>query len=812
MNLELTVEKLKRHINPDDLGIETTESLAQLSGIIGQKRAVNALQFGLQIDGRGYNIYVAGPPGTGKMTSVQTFLEELASKKDTPPDWIYVNNFHDPYNPTAIRLPAGTGVNFQQDMDHLLDHIRGELPKIFESEDYTAQKEEILSDLKRRRDAVSKEINETAASEGFNLQPTPMGIVFVPLKNGERMSEEEFESLPGSEKEELEKRREKLQSEMQTLSKKMRKIEREVMEKVRDLDKRVALNLVGGIIEDLIEKYEDYPDVENYLKDVQQDVVDNVDTFKALDGKSDEQGAAEQFNPQLQMLQKMTLKKYKVNVLVDNSKQKGAPVIVEFNPTYNNLLGRIEKEMQMGALNTDFTMIKAGSLPRANGGFLVLPVEDVLSNLSSYDGLKRALRSCEVQIEELGERLGFMTTKSLRPQPIPVDVKVVLVGPPMIYRLLHAYDTEFSELFKVKADYDTRMSHAEENVKNFLGFISTYCQKENLNHLHKTAAAKILEHASRMAEDQDKISTEFGDLADLIREANFWAKQDGQNLVKGEHVQKALDEKIYRSNLIEERIQEMIERGVLLIDTEGAEVGQVNGLSVLDIGDYQFGRPSRITATVGPGRGNIIDIEREVKLGGPIHSKGVLIISGFLTKTFAQGRPLTLSARLVFEQSYQGVEGDSASSTELYAVLSALANVPIKQGIAVTGSVNQHGNVQAIGGINHKIEGFFDVCKVKGLTGDQGIIMPESNLKNLMLREDVIEAVKSKKFHIWPVKTIDEGIEILTGIPAGELQEDGTFTADSIKERVRQQLLEFADAIKQISEPEKKSNGDQQGI
>ena len=496
----------------------------------------------------------------------------------------------------------------------------------------------------------------------------------------------------------------------------------------------------------------------------------------------------------------MPFRKYQVNVLVDNSKQEGAPVVVELNPSYSNLFGRVEKEAHFGALYTDLTMIKAGSLHRANGGYLVLRAEDLLRNPFSWDGLKRALLSRQIEIEEPGERFGFMATKSVRPQPIPLDVKVALIGSPLLYYLLYASDDEFSELFKVKADFDTSMARDEENVQDFLAVLSTFCHKEKLKPLDASAVAKLLEHASRLAEDQEKLSTHFGALADVIREAHFWALQDGAPHVGAAHVQKALDEKLYRSNLIQERIQEMIARGTLLIDAAGEAVGQVNGLSVLSLGDYLFGKPSRITASVGPGREGVIDIEREVELGGPIHSKGVLILSGYLAQEYAQDKPLTLAARLVFEQSYEGIEGDSASSAELFTLLSALSGLPVKQGIAVTGSVNQHGELQAIGGVNQKIEGFFDVCQAKGLTGEQGVIIPQSNVQNLMLREDVVEAVKSKRFHVWPVKTIDEGIEILTGVPAGKRGPDGQFPEGTVGYRVDRRLREFAECLKEFPE------------
>ncbi|MCF6156996.1 MAG: ATP-binding protein [wastewater metagenome] len=794
MNYEVHTDELRRKFDPEDLGIEDTSELEHLKGIIGQKRAVNALQFGLKVKGIGFNIFVAGPPGVGKIASVKSFVEDMAKEKTVPPDWCYVNNFEDSYNPRAIKLPAGKGCEFREDMNALFDHVQKDLPKVFESDEYTARREEIVNELTKRRDAISEEINQKASEEGFVIQPTPIGIMIIPLKNGRPLSDEEFQSLPESVRKEIQEKQSRLQNELKGVMKNMRKLEHRARESVKELDQKVALHVVGELMDDLIEKYDQSPEIKKFLHDVQDDILRNIDMFKVLQQK----GAAPSpfANVQLQVMQETTLRKYQVNVLIDNSKQKGGPVILELNPTYHNLVGRIEKEVIMGALTTDFTQIKAGSLLRANGGFLIISIEDVLRNFQSWEALKRALYSCDVQIEELGERLGFMTTKTLRPQPIPIDVKVVLVGQPIFYRLLYFLDHEFAELFKVKADFDTRMDTTRENMNNFMSFISTFCSKEKIRHLDNAATADVMEYASRLAEDKEKLSTKFGHLADILREANFWSMEDGEPLIRSRHIRKTLDEKIYRSNLIEERIREMIDRGLILIDTAGEKVGQVNGLSVINLGDYQFGKPNRITATVEPGHSGIIDIEREVKLAGPIYSKGVLIVSGYLVNKYMQGKPTTLTARLVFEQSYEGVEGDSASAAELYSLLSVLAEVPIKQGIAVTGSVNQVGQVQAVGGINYKIEGYYDVCRVKGLTGNQGVIIPRSNVRNLILRKDVAEAVISKKFTIWTIDTIDEGIELLTGMVAGERQEDGTFPPNTFNEKVSKKLDSFEETLR----------------
>lgn len=801
---KLSPEQLCRTFDPKTLSSEKGAQRKAGESIIGQKRAVSALQFGLEIRNSGFNIYVAGPPGIGKMTAVQSFLEELARRKDTPPDWCYLNDFEDSYQPKVCHLPPGRGRILQADMKSVVAHVRREIPKAFESEEYSNRRDATVKSLDQQRAQALEKLNAQAAEAGFMLQATPFGLATIPMMNDKPLSDTDYQALPAQTREDFQRRHETLKDVLKATMKQIRDLERAAQEKLQALDQQVALYIVGGLLEELHEKYHDLPAVIAHLHAVQKDILENIETFKS--------GAAPSASPEggavaTPWLREQPFRKYQVNVLVDNSEQEGAPVVVELNPSYNNLFGRVEKEVQFGALYTDFTMIKPGSFHRANGGYLVMPMEDVLRNLLSWEGVKRALRSGEVEIEEIGERLGYMATKSLRPRPIPINIKVVLVGRPLLYYLLHAYDEEFPELFKVKADFDTRMASSEENIQDFLAFLPAFCDKEKLLHLDNTAKAKVLEYSARLAEDQEKLSAHFGALADIIREANFWTLQAGAKRISAVHVQKALEAKIYRSNLIEERLQEMIEREALLIDIAGQTVGQVNGLSVISLGDYFFGKPSRITASVGPGRDGVLDIEREVELGGPIHSKGVLILGGYLTQQFAQDKPLTLSARMVFEQSYEGVEGDSASSTELYALLSALSDLPLKQGIAVTGSVNQRGEVQAIGGVNQKIEGFFEVCKAKGLTGEQGVMIPQSNASNLMLREDVVAAVAAKKFSIWAVSSIAEGIEILTGVPAGVRGTEGKFPEGTVNDRVEQRLREFGERMKEFGREKRNASG-----
>ena len=797
MSFELSPEQLRRVFEPQTAGVETTESLDPREGIIGQERASTALHFGLGMKEEGFNIYVAGPPGSGKMTAVGSFLENVARIKDSPSDWCYVHNFDDPYRPNALELPAGKGRELQKDMRELVSLMGREIPRAFESEDYEQKRAQIVKAVERKRVEAMTRLQSQVAEAGFALQTTPYGIALLPLGGeGKPLTESELGNLSGAQRQDLDRRRDHLEGELKTVLKNIRDFARKVQKEGRELDQEVALYVVGGSIEYLISKHSETPEVVDYLKAIQKEILEDIDAFKGAPATPSGPPAMLD-GSKLAIPEQPRLRKYQVNLLVDQSRQKGAPIIVELNASYTNLVGRIEKEAQMGALHTDFTLIRPGSLHRANGGYLVVPAEDVVQNVGTWDGLKRALRSRQIQMEDLSERMGFTVTRTLAPEPIPLDVKVVLVGRPLLYYLLHSHDEEFSELFKVRADFDTTMECSEENIQDFVTFLCTFCCKEQCRHLEGGAVAKLLEHAARMAGDREKLSTQFGVLADVVREADFWARKDGSTFVAASHIQKAIEEKIHRSSLVKEKIQEMIVRGTVLIDTQGDAVGQVNGLAVLRMGDFMFGKPSRITASVGPGRKGMIDIEREVELGGALHSKGVLILNGYLTRQFAQDQPLSLNARLVFEQSYEGVDGDSASSTELYSVLSALSGLPINQGVAVTGSVNQAGEVQAIGGVNHKTEGFFDVCAAQGLTGNQGVLIPDSNVKNLMLREDVVEAVAAGKFHVWAVKTINQGIEVLTGVEAGERQEGGGFPEGSVNARVDRRLQELRESLKE---------------
>jgi len=789
---ELSHELARMRCPDDFISCKSTAELKPLEQIIGQDRAVRALQFGLKIKERGFNIYVAGQPGTGRKTAIVGFLEEIAKSRPVPSDWCYVNNFDDSNKPNGLRLPAGKGAEFQGDMERFVSEMPKSLKRAFESEEYAKRREETLKVIEEERNELTNQMNLLARQEGFLLQRSPIGLLIVPIVEGRPISDQEFARLPPKVQGEIQRRREALQNKLRNALRQFRDLERKADATVEELNRDVASFAMEHLFSALLEEYGDIDEVKHFLEDVKKDILDNLAVIL---------GGGQTPQPQLPFpmpgLKEDPTNRYRVNLIVDNSKLEGAPVVMELNPTLQRLFGMMEKEARFGTLVTDYTMIRGGSAHRANGGFLVIPIEDLLTKPLAWESLKRAIMNEKLEIEEVTERLGFMTTKTLRPEAIPFDAKVILIGNPQLYYLLYRLDRDFKELFKVKADFDTTMERNEENVSRYASFVCTVCCKEGLKHLDPSGIAAIVEYSSRLAADQKKLSTRFAEVADIIREASFYAEEEGLVYTSKRHVDKALEERVYRSNLMQKKIEEMISRGVLLIDTEGEKVGQVNGLAVLALGDYGFGKPNRLTATVGVGREGIVDIEREAKTGGPIHTKGVMILSGYLNGRYAYDKPLSLSARLVFEQSYSGVEGDSASGAELYAILSALSGKPIKQYFAVTGSVNQKGEVQAIGGVNEKIEGFYEVCKSKGLNGSQGVVIPASNLENLMLKEEVVEAIKTGKFHVYPVKTIDEGIEILTGVKAGERRADGTYEEGTINDLVQKRLMEMAERIKE---------------
>jgi lon-related putative ATP-dependent protease len=788
---ELTAEKAYKVCGSDSIECASSQELTALETIVGQDRAIRAMQFGLGIKEKGFNIYVSGMPGTGRTTAVRKYLEEMAAAKPIPNDWCYVNNFKDPYRPNVLSLPAGRAVELQKGMENLTKVAFQDVRNVFETEEYAKHKEETLAKFQQHKQELLDSVNKMANEAGFILQPTPMGVVTVPTRNGKPLSEEDFLKLSQKDKDALVQNQQKVQNALETSARQAKSLDKDARDAVDKLDREIASYAMRNWNEEMKAKFQNLAEVLTYIQDVQADLLDQVELFKT-DGQ--EEAPSLPFAPPPKSL---PVKKYAVNILVDNSRLKGAPVVVETNPTHDNLFGRIEQEARLGALVTDFTLVRGGALHRANGGYLVLPVEDVLRSPFAWEGLTHALENAEIVIEDISEKFGF-STKSLKPEPVPLDIKVILIGRPDIFQLLLGNEVHFRELFKVKAEFDTSMSRTTEHTREYAGFITMLCNTEGLKHLDRSAMARLVEHGSRLAEDQEKLSTHFGEIADVMREASYYAGLDSAELITDQHIRKAIDERYYRSNMIQEHLREMIERGVIKIDIQGKKIGQINGLSVLGLGDISFGQPNRITVSLSMGREGVVNIEREAKLSGPIHTKGVLILAGFLASRYAQDKPLSLSARLVFEQSYGGIEGDSASSTELYAILSALSGLPVNQAIAVTGSVNQNGEVQAIGGVNEKIEGYFDVCSTLGLTSEQGIVLPESNVTNLMLKESVVEAIRQGKFHLWPVRSIDEGIEVLTGVKAGARQPDGSFEPESVNDRVDKHLGAMAEALQRF--------------
>jgi lon-related putative ATP-dependent protease len=797
MITELDYNQARKTCPDDFITCRATDELEPLSEIIGQDRAVKALQFGLDIQEEGFNVYVAGLPGTGKKTAIMTFLEQKAKEIKVPPDWCYVYNFEDSQKPNALSLPAGKGAQFAKNMEQFVDAMKRAIVAAFESEDYANRREETLKEYEEKKQELLRELNEKAQEAGFALQRTQIGMLIIPVINGQMINEQQFSILPQSVREEIQERRRELQDELRSALRRFRDIDRESEAAVEKFNKEVASYALDPLLESLKEDYGEIDEVIQYLKSVKKDILENLSNILGSQQEPE--------NPFAQMIaqsQPDPTQRYLVNLIVDNSKLEGAPVVMEMNPGHDKLFGTIEKEARFGALLTNYTLIRGGSAHEANGGFLVIPIEELARNPGSYETLKRTIQNKELEIEELMERLGYISTRSLRPEPIPFTAKVILVGEPRYYYLLYQLDSEFKKVFKVKAEFDSTMDRNTENIQEYAKFICTLSNKENLKHLDGTGIASVVEYSSRLASDQEKLSTQFAEVSDIIREANYYALQNESEYITKDHISQAIEAKVYRSNLIEEKIREMIERGSILVDVEGSKVGQVNGLAVLSLGDYMFGKPTRITASLGLGKKGIIDIEKQAEMGGPTHTKGVHILTGFLTNRYAKEHPLSLTARLTFEQSYSGVEGDSASSTETYALMSALSEIPIIQEYAVTGSVNQKGEVQAIGGVNEKVEGFYDLCKVKGFTGKQGVIIPKSNVKNLMLREDVVEAIKEGRFHIYPVGNIDQGIEVLTGVPAGEPDDKGKYPEDTINYMIQKRLDKMAELLSARNEEE----------
>ena len=787
----LGLSDIYRVCDPASLGFKTTAELPELTEIIGQDRAVSSVQFGMDIRSDGYNIFAMGPMGTGKSSTVHDFLSRQAASLPAPDDWVYVHNFATPHQPNAIRMPAGQGQEFRKYMEKLVEDLQAAITQAFDGEEYEKRKREIAQQVGERQESKLSELSDKAQAQSFTMVRTPAGLAFVPKgTDGEAMSREAYEALPPEDQKRIDDGLETLNEELQQIMRLVRLDERAGRESLRELDEQVTTFAAKHLVDEACEKWRQVNEVVGFFQALLADVVENADEFK----KSDEEQPVMFMGIPISQRQQGegSFRKYRVNVLVDNGGLTGAPVVTESNPALQNLVGRVEHQAQFGALFTDFNMIKPGALHKANGGFLLLEAREVLLKPYSWDALKRTLKTNEIRIEDVAQQLGLATTATLDPEPIPFNAKIALIGEPFIYYLLYGTDPDFQELFKVKADFDSVVDRTAANERLYARFVGHTAKRKNLNPFSAEGTSRLIEHCSRMVEDQKKLSTRFTDLVDLISESAYWAAHDhgGRKtaLVKRQHVQKAIDERIYRSNRVPERLRELIAQGIILVDTTGSVVGQVNGLSVSMAGDYMFGQPSRITATHRLGDGEVVDIEREVEMGGPIHSKGVLILAGYLGSKYAAEQPLSVSLRLVFEQSYSGVEGDSASSTELYALLSSLSGLPIQQRFAVTGSVNQHGQIQAIGGVNEKIEGYFDVCQALGPHGDEGVLIPKANVRHLMLGERVRDAVAKGRFHIYPVSTIDEGISILTGVAAGRLSTKGTYPPGTVNALVMQRL------------------------
>ena len=787
----IPADKLRWNCDPKLLGFETTAELPDFNDAIGQKRALRSIEFGLGVDGSGFNLYISGETGTGRTSTIASILNKRAIKEPQPHDWVYVNNFKDSDSAISLDLPAGKGSELAVDMKDLIEAFRKDIPKALESSEYESRRAELLESYQAASNDLFQGLEKNAEKIGFSLQRTVSGLVIVPQKAGHNYTQEEYDALNEKKRQKLEKLGKELTEQLNEVLRQVREQEKITKDALAQADRDLGMSCLGHRLDPLREKYCELEKILRYLDSVQEDILINLDDFKP-------QSTQPQI-PGIKMpRQEPTFDRYQVNVLVDNKDTDGAPVVFESNPTYNNLFGRIEHVMQYGGVAvTDFTMIRSGALHRANGGYLVIDAREVLINPFVWDSLKRCIRNNEIRIEDVLEQYRFMTMVSLKPEPVQMRAKIVLIGTPWIYYLLFHLDPDYRKFFKVKAEFDSRVARTPEIMHDYSLFVASHCRAEGLLPFHNSGVAALLEHTARMADDQSKLSSQFMEISDFIREISFWATKAGRTIISGDDVRAAAEESLYRVNRIEERMQELYDDGIIMVDTSGAVAGQINGLSVISLGDHTFGRPTRITATVYTGQDGMINIEREVKLSGPIHDKGVLILTGYLGGTFASERPLSLSASICFEQSYDGIEGDSASSTELYALLSALSGIAIKQGIAVTGSVNQRGMVQPIGGVNHKIEGFFAVCRSQGLTGEQGVMIPKSNERHLMLHEDVVKAVDAGKFHIWSVETIEQGIEILTDTKAGRRGKNGRFPKGSIYQLVDARLLAMANRLKE---------------
>ncbi len=790
----LTVQELRRLFDPNNVPFETSQDSPEcIEKVIGQKRAKEALELGLSIKNMDFHVYVAGPQRTGKTNLVKSFVEKLAVNQSPPSDWVYVHNFRTPEKPRCLRFPPGGGRGFAKEMAALIESVQTKLPEIFESAEYNRQREAIVSQFKRRRADIFQELDKLAREQGYVLRFEPTGIVVAPAnEEGEQLPEQTIREMSDEQREELRARSDLIQQKVSESLRLVSNHEKSLNEALANMDKELVLYAVGHIFEELFDKYGELRDVLVYLEQVRTDLVENYKRFV----KKEE--------PQLPFMVPQSgpesSPEYKVNVLIDNSEAQGAPVIVETNPTFPNLFGRIERQAQFGTLITDFTMLRPGALHKANGGYLVLPIRELLMYWLPWAGLKRALQDRQVTIEDVMDQLGYMVTRSLQPEPIPLDLKVILVGETQVFQILQIHDNQFSKMFKVKAEMSDRMYWENAEIGNLMSHLCKFVKERRLNPLHRTGVARLVELGAELADDRERLTLRLAEVEDVLIEASYLSSAEKHEYIDDKDVEKAIAGRRRRVSMIDERLQESITRGFININTKGAEVGQINGLAVFQTGDYMFGKPSRISATVGLGKDGVVALDRESDLSGPFHTKGVLILGGFLTKRFAARMPLSLSASLVFEQSYSMIDGDSASVAEALALMSAIADIPLRQDLAITGSISQSGQVQAIGGVNHKIEGFFRVCVARGLTGSQGVVIPASNIKNLMLHPDIVAAVEQGRFAVHAVETVDQALELFTGKKAGKRNKQGNFPRGSVNLAVEKKLAEMHEIVRKLSQ------------
>lgn len=784
---ELNSNDLKEICSPEIFKFESTAELDDNNLVYGQDRAIKALQFGLSVDVKGYNLYLEGPTGVGKTMYTRNYLTQIASTKKAPCDWCYIYNFENSNEPIAVSLPAGQGKEFQQTMDSFIKDIRLDLKRTFSNDDFEKEKAMIKQEFENKRNVLLERLNKKSMQHGFQVKTAQNGIYMLPILNGNTIQEEEFEKLDDETKKQFEDKSSIVQEQIYAAISEIKAIEKAADKKIEDWQSNIALLTINMHINNIKSNYKRNKKIGKFLDDIKKDILKNLSYFIDEEKEVAQQAQMPRVEPPKPWMN------YRVNLFIDNSNLEGAPVIMDSNYSYSNIFGRLEYENQYGMLKTDYTMLKPGLLHQANGGYIIFQAKDLLQNQVCYESLKKALMVKELSIENgISEQRSSMVMISLKPEPIPLNVKVLLIGDSNIYYSLLSYDSDFRKLFKIKVEFEDDAPRSDENMLRLSKFVYSFCEKENLLHLDKEAMAKVVEFASKLADDKQKLSTKFNDIGEIVGEASTWAKLAREKIVTKKYVQKALDERIERVKKYDQRYVEMIKKDTLLISTDGFEVGQINGLTIMTIGDYSFGKPSKITASTYMGKSGIINIEREVKLSGSSHSKGVLILTGYIGEMFAQDIPLSLTASICFEQLYGGVDGDSASSTEAYALLSSLSGIPINQSIAVTGSINQKGEIQPIGGVNEKIEGFYQICKMRGLNGKHGVIIPQQNVRNLHLSDEIIEAVKEENFHIYAITNVEEGIEILTGVPAGKRDKNGNFPAGTINYLAYEKLKKYA--------------------